>query len=58
MHMAAMRNGGFAVITPSAGIIPKKFALARKYHVEEQLKAVVVSKEMINNLCWKRQRRH
>ena len=44
MHMAAMRNGGFAVITPSAGIIPKKFALARKYHVEEQLKAVVVSK--------------
>ena len=34
----------FAVITPSAGIIPKKFALARKYHVEEQLKAVVVSK--------------
>ena len=34
----------FGIAEPSAGIIPKKFALARKYHVEEQLKAVVVSK--------------
>lgn len=44
MHMAAMKNGGYAVLTPAAGIIPKKFALARKYHVEDQLQAVVVSK--------------
>lgn len=43
MRMAAMR-GGFAVLTPSAKIIPKKFALARKYHCEDQLKTVQVSK--------------
>lgn len=43
MGMAAMLTGGYAVITPSEKIIPKKFALARKYHCEEQLKTVVVS---------------
>lgn len=44
MHMAAMMSGGYAVITPSEKIVPKKFALARKYHCEDQLKAVVVSR--------------
>lgn len=44
MRMAAMMSGGFAVLTPSEKIIPKKFALARKYHCEDQLKTVVVSK--------------
>ena len=43
MKVAAMRGNGFAVLTPSAAIIPKKFALARKYHCEEQLKTVQVS---------------
>ena len=42
MQMAGMQCGGFAVLTPAASIIPKKYALARKYHLEEQLKAVVV----------------
>lgn len=44
IHMAAMTSGGYAVLTPSEKIIPKKFALARKYHCENQLKTVVVSK--------------
>ena len=43
MRMAAMLHGGYAVITPSEKIIPKKFALARKYHCEEELRTVVVS---------------
>lgn len=43
MRMAAMMAGGYAVLTPSPAIIPKKFALARKYHCEEQLKVVQVS---------------
>lgn len=42
MKMAAMK-GDFAVLTPSEKIIPKKFALARKYHCQEQLKTVQVS---------------
>ena len=43
MKMAAM-TGNFAVLTPSEKIIPKKFALARKYHCQEQVKLVQVSK--------------
>lgn len=43
MKMAAMK-GSFAVLTPSEKIIPKKFALARKYHCQEQLKVVQVSR--------------
>ena len=42
MKMAAVK-GNFAVLTPSEKIIPKKFALARKYHCQEQLKTVQVS---------------
>lgn len=42
MKMAAMK-GNFAVLTPSEKIIPKKFALARKYHCQDQLKLVQVS---------------
>jgi len=44
MHMAAIHSGGFAVLSPDASILPKKVALARKYHLEGQLKAVVVSR--------------
>ena len=44
MRMAAQLAGGYAVLTPSEKIIPKKFALARKYHCEEQLKTVTVSR--------------
>lgn len=44
MKAAAMKGNGFAVLTPSEKIIPKKFALARKYHCEEQLKTVQVSR--------------
>lgn len=44
MHMASMKCGGYAVITPSPKIIPKKYALAHKYHIDDDLKAVVVSK--------------
>lgn len=42
MKMAATK-GNFAVLTPSEKIIPKKFALARKYHCQDQLKLVQVS---------------
>ena len=44
MHLASMKYGGYAVITPSEKIIPKKYALAHKYHVDDNLKAVIVSK--------------
>ena len=43
MRMASA-GGGFAVITPSAGIIIKKRALARKYYCEDQLREIVVSR--------------
>ena len=42
MKIAAMK-GDFAVLTPSENIISKKFALARKYQCQEQLKVVQVS---------------
>lgn len=44
MKIASMMGNSFAVISPSKKSISKKFALARKYHCNDLLKLVVVSK--------------
>ncbi|MGD9568439.1 MAG: aspartate/glutamate racemase family protein [Sedimentibacter sp.] len=44
MKIASMMGNSFAVISPSKKSISKKFSLARKYHCNDLLKLVVVSK--------------
>jgi allantoin racemase len=44
MKFASMQGNSFAVISPSKKSISKKFALARKYHCNDLLKIIKVSK--------------
>lgn len=44
MKFASMHGNSFAVISPSKKSISKKFALARKYHCNDLLKIIKVSK--------------
>lgn len=49
MKIASMMGNSFAVISPSKRSISKKFALARKYHCNDLLKIVKVSKSDNND---------
>lgn len=44
MRLASSMGNGFAVLSPSPKTQSRKFALAHKYHLDDFLKAVVVSR--------------
>ena len=47
--MGAAMGNGYAVISPSPNSISKKIALAHKYHVDDRLKTIKVSKNDSND---------
>lgn len=49
MIMGAAMGNGYAVISPSPNSISKKIALAHKYHVDDRLKTIKVSKNDSND---------
>lgn len=48
MIMAAAMGNGYAVISPSPNSVSKKIALAHKYHVDDRLRTIKVSKDDSN----------
>lgn len=49
MIMGAAMGNGYAVISPSPNSISKKIALAHKYHVDDRLRTIKVSKNDSND---------
>ena len=48
MIMAAAMGNGYAVLSPSPNSISKKIALAHKYHVDDRLRTIKVSRDDSN----------